>query len=375
MAKPNPIPEFRFLGFTEPWEEKRLEELLSTHSFGNYLKTPTTNGAYPVIQQGDVPVAGFSDGRPFSQFNEVVLFGDHTLSLYRPTTPFFVATDGLRILSCQSMHRDFLFTLLEHVRPPTEGYKRYFSILQDHNVFFPSLSEQEKIGAFFARLDEDLARQETRLKHLKHMKVACLKKFFPQEGVSEPEFRFPGFTEPWKRVRLGECFDERCECSAVGELISVTINEGIKRFSELGRYDNSSEDKSKYKRVRPGDIAYNTMRMWQGASGYSPYSGIMSPAYTILTPRENQSSLFFAYLFKRPDMIAIFKQRSQGITSDTWQLKYETLAEIVTEAPSLAEQEKIGMFFARLDELISVQTAKVERLGRVKSALLKKFFV
>lgn len=74
------------------------------------------------------------------------------------------------------------------------------------------------------------------------------------------------FSIIWEQRKLGECFAERQERSAEGELISVTINDGIKRFSELGRHDNSSDDKSHYKRVEVNDIAYNLMRMWQGAA-------------------------------------------------------------------------------------------------------------
>lgn len=107
-----------------------------------------------------------------------------------------------------------------------------------------------------------------------------------------------------------------------GELISVTINDGIKKFSELGRHDNSNDDKSKYKKVCAGDIAYNSMRMWQGASGCSPYEGIVSPAYTVLTPNSGINSKCMAYQFKLPATIHTFKINSQGITSDNWNLKF-----------------------------------------------------
>ena len=92
-----------------------------------------------------------------------------------------------------------------------------------------------------------------------------------------------------------------------GELISVTIKDGIKKFSELGRHDNSNEDKSKYKKVCIGDIAYNSMRMWQGASGYSPYKGIVSPAYTVLSQKENVFSRCIDYQFKLSQMIHVFQ--------------------------------------------------------------------
>lgn len=58
----------------------------------------------------------------------------------------------------------------------------------------------------------------------------------------------------------------------------ITINDSIKKFSALGRHDNSNDDKSKYKKVCIRDIVYNSMRMWQGASGYSPYESIVGPA-------------------------------------------------------------------------------------------------
>ena len=85
----------------------------------------------------------------------------------------------------------------------------------------------------------------------------------------EPRCFLGSFDFSWEQRKLGECFSERVESMPDGELISVTINDGIKKFSELGRHDNSNDNKSKYKKVCVGDIAYNSMRMWQGASGYS----------------------------------------------------------------------------------------------------------
>ena len=131
-----------------------------------------------------------------------------------------------------------------------------------------------------------------------------------------------------------------------GELISVTINDGIKKFSELGRHDNSNEDKSKYKKVCVGDIAYNSMRMWQGASGYSPYEGIVSPAYTVLSPNCGINSKCMSYQFKLPEMIHIFQINSQGITSDNWNLKFPAFSEInIFVSKDEQEQEKIAEYF------------------------------
>ncbi len=159
----------------------------------------------------------------------------------------------------------------------------------------------------------------------------------------------------WEQRKLGECFSERVESDPNGELISVTIGSGIKKFSELGRHDSSNDDKSKYKKVVVGDIAYNSMRMWQGASGYSPYNGIVSPAYTVITPFPEVDSKFFAYMFKREDMIHTFQIRSQGITSDNWNLKFPTLSEIPVMVPAtIKEQEAIAACLTSIDHLITL---------------------
>lgn len=159
----------------------------------------------------------------------------------------------------------------------------------------------------------------------------------------------------WEQRKVGDCFTERVESMPDGELISVTINDGIKKFSELGRHDNSNDDKSKYKKVCVGDIAYNSMRMWQGASGYSPYEGIVSPAYTVLSPNSGINSKCLAYQFKLPEIIHTFQVNSQGITSDNWNLKYPALSQIeIFVSKDEQEQAKIAKYFENLDNLITL---------------------
>lgn len=190
----------------------------------------------------------------------------------------------------------------------------------------------------------------------------------------KPEIRFNGFEGEWTTTTLGECFLERVERSAEGELISVTISQGVVRASDLDRIDNSSNDKSNYKVVEVGDIAYNSMRMWQGACGYSLYKGICSPAYTVVIPQNNIDVVYCFYLFKRNETLQLFRVNSQGLTSDTWNLKYPAFSQIKCSFPSLSEQEKIGVFLTTLDKLIAKLEAKLDKLRKLKQALLEKMF-
>lgn len=236
-------------------------------------------------------------------------------------------------------------------------------------------NEQIKIGEFFKTLDNLIAQKQQKLERTLNLKQAMLQRMFPQKGETVPRVRFAGFTGDWEEKAIGEIFSERNERSSVGELISVTQNSGVVLASDLERHDNSSNDKSNYKVVKVGDIAYNSMRMWQGASGYSNYNGILSPAYTVITPLEGINSMFFSYQFKRYSLIQEFKKYSQGLTSDTWNLKYPSLSIIKVLVPQYDEQTRISEYFVQLDMLIQAYSQQLVKLKNIKSACLKKMFV
>ena len=189
------------------------------------------------------------------------------------------------------------------------------------------------------------------------------------------EARAHFFDCAWEQRKLGECFDERSERSSEGQLLSVTINSGVVLASIIDRKDNSSKDKSKYKVVKINDIAYNSMRMWQGASGWSAYNGIISPAYTVLVARQNIDSQYFSFYFKRTDVINEFQKYSQGLTSDTWNLKYPMLKGIKVQVPSLDEQIKLRNVFKHFDSLIALHQRKLDHLKQLKKGLLQQLFV
>jgi len=190
-----------------------------------------------------------------------------------------------------------------------------------------------------------------------------------------PKLRFPGFDEPYKQCRIGDIYAERSQRGASDmELLSVTMNDGVKPRSEIEGKDNSSEDKSNYKIVRKGDMVYNSMRMWQGANGISPCDGIVSPAYTVLMPKQEINNGYFAALFKSANLINEFRKNSQGMTSDTWNLKYPQIETIKVQIPSVSEQDKVSEMFSVLDERIAAQSQLVESLKKYKRGLLNKVF-
>ena len=158
------------------------------------------------------------------------------------------------------------------------------------------------------------------------------------------------------------------------ELLSVTMNDGVMPRSEIEGKDNSSEDKSNYKVVLTGDMVYNSMRMWQGANGISPCDGIVSPAYTVLMPKIPISNGYFAAFFKSPNLINEFRKNSQGMTSDTWNLKYPQIETIKVCIPALSEQNRVADMLRTLERRIAKQAQLVDNLKKYKRGLLNQIF-
>ena len=158
------------------------------------------------------------------------------------------------------------------------------------------------------------------------------------------------------------------------ELLSVTMNDGVMPRSEIEGKDNSSEDKSNYKVVLTGDMVYNSMRMWQGANGISPCDGIVSPAYTVLMPKIPISNGYFAAFFKSPNLINEFRKNSQGMTSDTWNLKYPQIETIKVCIPALSEQNRVADMLRTLERRIAKQAQLVDNLKKYKRGVMQRIF-
>ena len=158
------------------------------------------------------------------------------------------------------------------------------------------------------------------------------------------------------------------------ELLSVTMNDGVMPRSEIEGKDNSSENKSNYKVVLTGDMVYNSMRMWQGANGISPCDGIVSPAYTVLMPKIPISNGYFAAFFKSPNLINEFRKNSQGMTSDTWNLKYPQIETIKVCIPALSEQNRVADMLRTLERRIAKQAQLVDNLKKYKRGVMQRIF-
>ncbi|ELB33674.1 TPA: restriction endonuclease subunit S [Enterococcus faecium] len=378
-------PQLRFEGFTDDWEERKFKDILKTHSFRSYLADISENGEYEVIQQGDKPIVGYSDGKPFTNYKDITLFGDHTVSLYKPKRPFFVATDGVKILSADNFEGDYLYTTLERYKPEPQGYKRHFTILKNQDVWFTgNMEEQQKIGSFFKQLDITIALHQRKLDLLKEQKKGFLQKMFPKNGAKVPELRFKGFTDAWEQRKLGEV---ATLSSSKRIHLSDYVTEGIPfyRGSEISTggitgnqelfisQEKFDEIKEKYGVPSEGDIlvtAVGTLgNLWKVDSRRFYYKD----GNLIQISKMQVNSDYLLTYFTG----GIGKKRllDSAAGSNQKALTMVKMREITVDFPSEDEQKKIGAFFKSLDDTIALHQRKLDLLKEQKKGFLQKMFV
>jgi type I restriction enzyme S subunit len=188
----------------------------------------------------------------------------------------------------------------------------------------------------------------------------------------KPSNRKNSIPNEWQNGRLGEYFSQREETNPDLPLLSITSGRGVIPREEVERKDISNVDKSKYKRIVPGDIGYNTMRMWQGVSALSSLEGIVSPAYTVCIPKKGHVSNFYKHLFKNPHMIHLFHRYSQGLVDDTLNLKFHNFSQIKVTVPSEIEQKQIANVLNVCDREIELLSQKMIALKKQKQVLMHK---
>jgi restriction endonuclease S subunit len=263
------------------------------------------------------------------------------------------------------------------------------SALAAIKVPFPDLDTQKAIAAFLdretARIDQLIAKKERQVELL-HIRakqaVADLVTGANVDFVSTTSTgldHIPCVPAHWSLRRAGHLFRQVAEPNIDdAPILSVSIHSGIsdKQLDdeERDRKVNLIEDRSSYKRVRPGYLAYNMMRAWQGAVGVSTVDGAVSPAYVVAKPTDDLHSPYYQYLLRTPPYTEQMRQGSKGITDFRLRLYWEQFRLIILPVPPLEEQRRIAVeaerTLARAEEVVGKIRISVERMKEHRAALI-----
>lgn len=235
-------------------------------------------------------------------------------------------------------------------------------------LLLPKVKEQKMISSILFTWAKAIDQTDRLIKSKEKQKKALMQQLLTGKK------RLKAYQdEKWLEFQLWGVFTERKETNySKLPLLSITAGRGVINRDELVKKDTSNADKSKYKRIMPGDIGYNTMRMWQGVSGVSDLEGIVSPAYTICIPKENIDSKFAGYLFKYKPIINLFYRYSQGLVNDTLSLKFNSFSQIKVKLPSIKEQKHIAKILNTADKELNILEQKRNVLQQQKKGLMQK---
>ena len=185
--------------------------------------------------------------------------------------------------------------------------------------------------------------------------------------------------EHWEVKRIASLYSEVVEAGNEDlPVLSVSIHHGVSDSElseeEMDRKVVRSEDRSKYKRVAPGDIVYNMMRAWQGAFGSVVVEGMVSPAYVVARPKTNLPTEWIEYLLRTEFAVNEIKRFSRGITDFRLRLYWDEFKNLRICAPPAQERASILRFLdhetAKIDALIAEQQRLIELLQEKRQAVI-----
>ncbi|WP_396425369.1 restriction endonuclease subunit S [Lactococcus cremoris] len=399
------VPELRFPGFTDDWEERKLGEHAKyrrgsfPQPYGN-KEWYDGEGAMPFVQVVDVTNKLTLVENTKQKISKLA----QSKSVFVPKGTVVVTLQGsigrVAITQYDSFVDRTLLIFEDYEKETDERFWAYtiqkkFEIeklkapggtiktitkeaLSSFDVHLPQFKEQAKIGSFFKQLDDTIALHQRKLDLLKEQKKGYLQKMFPKNGAKVPELRFAGFADDWEQRKLNEVSDiydgthqtpkyqdNGVMFLSVENIKTLTSNKFISR--------EAFEDEFKIRpqrgdvlMTRIGDIG--TANVVETDEDLAYYVSLALFKSEELNPYFLQASIYAPFvqyqIWKRTLHIAFPKKINKN-----------EIGQVPINVPTLAEQTKIGSFFKQLDDTIALHQRKLDLLKEQKKGFLQKMFV
>ena len=407
-------PALRFKGFTDPWEQRKLSDIVEKVTEKNaglqYIETFTNSAEFGIISQRDffdhdISKIGSLDGY-YVVHNEDFVYNPR-ISVTAPVGPInrnkLGRTGVMSPLYTVFRPHDIDTTYLEHFFK--SGYWHSFMNFNGDSgarsdrfsikdsVFFempiptPDIEEQKKIGEFLTQLDTLITLHQRKYEKLVNIKKSMLDKMFPQNGASVPEIRFKGFTDPWEQRKLGEICDFitkgatpttygfSWQPDGVPFFRNDSIKDNVFVFGEFSYISEAANEVLKRSEVHGNDILI-AITGDIGKVGIIPdtveKANINQHIARVRIRKEALPYFVYQYLAS-DDTQKEYQKIKTGLSMP--QLSLEQVRDIVVKIPEFNEQGKIADCLRRIDTLITLHQRKLEKLQNIKKSCLEKMFV
>ena len=388
------VPELRFKGFTDEWEQRKLGDEVrivmgQSPNSENYTDDPNDY----ILVQGN---ADMKNGRVLprvwtTQVTKQAEKDDLILSVRAPVgdigkTAYDVVI-GRGVAAIKG--NEFIFQNLGKMK--SDGYWTRYSTgstfesinstdIKEAIISVPAIEEQDKIGSFFQQLDETIALHQRKLDLLKEQKKGYLQKMFSKNGAKVPELRFAGFADDWEERKLssmtnyknGKSHEDKQSTSGKLELInlnSISISGGLKHSGKF--IDEADDTLQKDDLVMIlSDVGHGDLL---GRVALIPEDDrfVLNQRVALLRPNTTADPQFlFSYINAHQ-----YYFKAQGAGMSQLNISKGSVENFISFVPQLSEQKKIGAFFKRLDDTIALHQRKLDLLKEQKKGFLQKMFV
>jgi len=402
------VPELRFPGFTDDWEERKLGEITEYIKGFAFKSKDYKKSGYRIIRVSDLGKESIKNSNDSIFTSEEIAIQQKKYKIKqdeiiittvgskaemkesavgRPiiiseSLGYLLNQNLVKIYGKENYSNYFIYSQLLQPR-----YSDYISMIQRGNanqaniaindlwefqISIPEIEEQQKIGSFFKQLDDTIALHQRKLAKLKELKQGYLQKLFPQNGSKFPQLRFAGFADAWEQRKLGE--------------VATFLNGRAYKQDELldsGKYkvlrvgNFYTNDSWYYSNMELGDKYYvdkgDLVYTWSATFGPHIWSGEKVIYHYHIWKVELSKFLDRNFTLQ---LLEADKARLLSSTNGSTMIhvtKGDMESKIVS-IPNIDEQKQIGSFFKQLDNTITLHQGKLEKLQELKKGYLQKMF-
>ena len=382
-------PKIRFKGYTEDWEQRKLENVAQEFKSGNSLK------ANEIDITGDYPVYGGNGLRGYTSIynhdGEYALIGRQGAlcgNMNYSVGKAYFTEHAVVVKADENNDTRFLYYMLDTMNLGQYSDQSAQPGLAVNKLvklenWFPTKEEQQRIGWYFCNIDYLITLHQRKCEETKKLKKYMLQKMFPKNGESVPEIRFEGFTDAWEQRKLLEIADKVTEKNKNNEFFEPFTNsaeQGV--ISQKDYFDReivNDENLNGYYIVRNNDFIYNPRISVTAPVGpinrnRLGRNGVMSPLYTVFRTHD-VDDLYLEFYFKTTKWHRFMKlYGDSGARFDRFTISSTQFMEMPIPYPMIEEQKKIGEYFDQLDHLITLHQRKCDELKNMKKYMLQNMF-
>ena len=389
MTEQAKVPEIRFAGFTDPWEQRKLIMVAPLQRGFDLPAEKIIPGVYPVMMSNGI---GAYHNEYKVKGPGVVTGRSGTIgNLQYVESAFWPHNTTLWVTKFYGNHPKFIYYLYEKI--DLKRYKAGSGVptlnrndVHDTMVFFPaSRKEQELISAVLTYLDDLITLHQRKYDKLVILKKSMLEKMFPKDGESVPEIRFAGFTDPWEQRKLSEVATfggghtppmadpDNYEDGYVlwvtsQDVKSNYLDRTTTQITEKGAKELTLYPAGSLVMVTRSGILRHTL----------PVAELRKPSTVnqdirVILPQGECCGEWLLQFFISHNKELLLEFGKTGTTVES--VDFGKIKDMLLYMPSTVEQQQIGDFFAKLDSLITLHQRKLELLQNIKKSLLDKMFV